>query len=30
MNIDAYLSTLEKLEVIPEKDVKTICEKVLI
>jgi len=28
MNIDAYLSTLEKLEIIPEKDVKMICEKV--
>lgn len=28
MNIDAHLSALEKLEVIPEKDVKAICEKV--
>ncbi len=28
MNIDAYLSTLEKLKIIPEKDVKMICEKV--
>lgn len=28
MNIDAHLSALEKLEIIPEKEVKAICEKV--
>lgn len=28
MNIDALLSSLEKLEIIPEKEVKGICEKV--
>jgi hypothetical protein len=28
MNIDAYLETLEQLKIIPEKDVKGICEKV--
>lgn len=28
-SIDHHLATLEKLEVIPEKEVKSICEKVL-
>lgn len=27
-NIDEYLAMLEKLQVIPERGVKTICEKV--
>jgi hypothetical protein len=27
-NVDEYLSMLEKLEIIPEREVKSICEKV--
>lgn len=28
MNVDNYIGMLERLEIIPEKDVKQICEKV--
>jgi hypothetical protein len=28
-NVDEYLARLENLQVIPERDVRAICEKVL-